>query len=163
MPTEEIEVAIEIVCTSLPGAGDNSLHLAIQRDETITEAAPADSKRIVFRPALRARRNADGTVNFLGPFAHGPKAERFIYLNWVAANGTVLTVQVGRIKLHLNHIKWSAAKKAAEENKPIRVGLALTNAKGGPVMASVRPDVAKWELPWMKKGPVKGPGPGRSD
>jgi hypothetical protein len=146
MVTEEIEVTIEIVCTDLPGAGHSSLYLGIQRDEVITEAASADSKRIVFKPTLRARRNADGSVNFLGPFAQGPKTERFIYLNWVTTNGKVLTAQVGRIKLHLNHIKWATVKKAVEGNKPVRVKLALTNAKDGPVMASVRADVAKWEL-----------------
>jgi hypothetical protein len=47
----------------------------------------------------------------------------------------------------LNHIKWTAVEQAAQRNKPIRVKLALTNAKGNPVMASVRPDVAKWEFP----------------
>jgi Family of unknown function (DUF5990) len=146
MATEEIEITVEIVCTELPGAGHSSLHLGIQRDNVITEAAPVDSKRIVFRPTLRARRNADGSVNFLGPFAQGPKAERFIYLNWAATDGTVPTAMVGRIKLHLNHIKWAAVEKAAEGNKPIRVKLTLTNAKGNPVMASLRADVAKWEL-----------------
>jgi Family of unknown function (DUF5990) len=145
--TEEIEITLEIICTGLPGAGPNSLHLGIQRDKVITEAASADSKRIVFKPTLRAQRNADGSVNFLGPFAQGPKAERFVYLNWVTTNGAVLTSMVGRIKLHLNHIVWAAVEKAAAGNKPIRARLSLTNAKGNPVMASVRPGVAKWGLP----------------
>jgi hypothetical protein len=123
------------------------LHLGIQRDEEITDAAPADSKQIVFKPTLRARRNADGCVNFLGPFAHGPKAERFIYLNWVAESGKLPTAMVGRIKLHLNHLKWAAVENAAKRNRPIRVRIALTNAKGNPVMASVRSDAAEWELP----------------
>ncbi len=52
---------------------------------------------------------------------------------------------VGRIKLHLNHLKWAAVEKSAAANKPIRVELALTNAKGNPVMASLRPNMAKWE------------------
>jgi hypothetical protein len=147
MATEEVEITIEIVCTELPGARNRSLQLGIQRDEVITEAAPVDAKRIVFRPTLRARPNADGSVNFLGPFAQGPKAERFIYLNWVESNGKVLTAMIGRIKLQLNHITWAAVKKAAEGNKPLRVKLALTNAKGNPVMASLRADAAKWELP----------------
>jgi hypothetical protein len=146
MMTEELEIMIEIVCTELPGAGNKSLHLGIQRDEAITEAAPADSKQIVFKPTLRARCNADGSVNFLGPFAHGPKAERFIYLTWATTNGKVPTAMVGRIKLHLNHIPWAAVEKAAGRDRPIRVSLALTNAKGNPVMASVRPDLAKWQL-----------------
>ena len=64
MATEEFEITIEIVCTELPGAGQSSLHLGFQRDTAITEAASADSKRIVFQPTLRARRNADGSVNF---------------------------------------------------------------------------------------------------
>jgi hypothetical protein len=145
MATDEIEIRIEIVCTELPGAGHASLHLGIQRDKVIIEVASADSKRIVFKPTLRARRNADGSVNFLGPFAQGPKDERFIYLNWATATGKVLTGMVGRIKLHLNHIKWAAVEKAAEGNKPIRVRLSLTNATGKPVMASVRPDVAQWD------------------
>jgi hypothetical protein len=46
----------------------------------------------------------------------------------------------------LNHIKWAAVEKAAGPNKPIPVKLALTTAKDNPVIASLRPDVAKWEL-----------------
>ena len=145
MAAEEIEVAFEIACTDLPGAGERSLHLGIQRDQVIIEAASADSKRIVFKPALRARPNPDGSVNFLGPFAQGPKAERFIYLNWVTMNGKTLTGMVGRIKLHLNHLEWATVEKAARLNNPIRVRLSLTNAKGLPLMASVRPNVAQWE------------------
>jgi hypothetical protein len=146
MATEELEFTIEIACVQLPGAGSNSLHLGIQRDKLIIQAASADSRRIVFKPNIRARRNADGSVNFLGPFAQGPKSERFIYLNWVTTNGKVLTSQVGRIKLHLSHIKWPVVEKAAEANRPIRVKLALTNAKGKPVMASIRQGAAEWEL-----------------
>ena len=146
MATDEIEITVEIVCTELPRTGATSLHLGIQRGQEITDVASADSKRIVFKPVLRARRNADGCVNFLGPFAQGPKSERFIYLNWVTANGQLLTGMVGRIKLHLNHIKWAAVERAAAGSKPLRVTLALTNAKGKPVMASVRPDVAQWEV-----------------
>jgi hypothetical protein len=57
---------------------------------------------------------------------------------------------VGRIKLHLNHIRWASVEKAAERSKPIRVTLALTNANGNPVLASLRPDMAKWKLPLGK-------------
>lgn len=145
MTSDEIEVTFEIVCTDLPGAGSSHLHLGIQRDKVMIEAATAESKRIVFKPTLRARRNADGSVNFLGPFAHGPKAQRFIYLVWATTDGNVPSAVAGRIKLHLNHIQWRAVQKAATGNKPIRVRLALTNAKGNLVMSSVRPDVAKWE------------------
>jgi hypothetical protein len=150
MTAEEIEIVIEIVCTNLPGEeweGHSSLHLGIQRDDAIIEAASAGSTRVVFRPVLRARRNTDGSANFLGAFAHGPRTERFVYLVWAIVQGKLLVRMVGRVKLHLNHIKWASVEKAAGGKKDIRVTLALTNAKGKPVMASVRPDVVKWELP----------------
>jgi hypothetical protein len=68
MAAEEVEITIEIVCAKLPGVGNPSLHLGIQCDQSIIEMAPADSEQIMFKPTLRARPNADGSVNFLGPF-----------------------------------------------------------------------------------------------
>ena len=147
MAPEDIEVTLEIVCTQLPEAGANHLQLGIQRDQQIVDIAPAGSKRIVFKPTLRLRRNADGSANFLGDFAQGPKTERFIYLNWLTTSGAGLTSQLGRIKLHLKHLTWDAVKTAAERAQPIRVTLSLTNPKGKPVMASVHADAATWEIP----------------
>ena len=150
MTTEETEIVIEIVCMNLPGedwSGYRPLHLGIQRDNEIIETASAGSRRVVFRPVLRTRRNSDGSANFLGSFAHGPRTERFVYLVWAIVHENIPLRMVGRIKLHLNHIKWATVEKAAHLKKPIRVKLALTNDKGKPVMASVRSDLARWELP----------------
>lgn len=149
MSIEEIEIVIEIVCTNLPGeewGGHSHLHLGIQKGDQIIETASAGSKRVVFRPALRSQGNVDGSANFLGAFAHGPRTERFMYLVWAVVDGKLPARMVGRIKLHLNHIRWASVKNAAGKKKPIRVTLALTDIKGNPVMASVRPNAAKWEL-----------------
>ncbi len=149
MAAEEHEIAIEIVCTSLPGIQwDNRgpVHLAIQKGEEVLEPSPANLERIVFRPDFRVRRHTDGSANFLGPYAHGPRAERFIYLIWAIMNGDTPVAGVGRIKIQLNHLKWADVEKAASRKKPIRVSLELTNAKGKPVFASVRADAARWEL-----------------
>jgi hypothetical protein len=78
MTTEEVEIGIEIVCTNLPGEewnGQRALCLGLQRDDEIVEAASAGLTRLVFRPLLRTWRNTDGSANFLGAFAHGPRTE----------------------------------------------------------------------------------------
>src|SRR5262245_66386375 len=121
MATEEHEVTVEIACTRLPG--DKGILLGIQKDEEFFEPASTDAKRIVVRPVLRARRNADGSPNFLGPFAHGPKNERFIYLVWATVSPAA---RFGRVKLHLNHLKWGDVEKAAARKKPLKVSLDLT-------------------------------------
>ena len=142
MAAQEHELTIEIICTRLPG--QNGVHLGIQRDKELVEPTPTTVKRIVFRPVLRARRNADGSPNFLGPFAHGPKTERFIYLVWTAMKSSAS--MVGRVKVHLNHLAWTDVEKAAARKKPIKVTLALTKDDGKLVYASVRPGVAKWQV-----------------
>ena len=144
MPSEELEVTIEIHCIQLPGTlwdGRGPVHLGIQKDNEIMEAAPADLESIVFRPVLRARKHSDGSANFLGPFAHGPRTERFIYLVWATS-----VAMLGRVKVHLNHITWTQVEKAVARNKPIKVTIPLTNTKGKPVCASVRADASRWEL-----------------
>ena len=115
MATDEIEITVEIVVHRTARDGSHFIASSGFSDQTvITDVASADSKRIVFKPTFRVRRNADGSANFLGPFAHGPKAERFVYLNWVTMSGETLTGMVGRIKLHLNHLKWATVEKAAQ-------------------------------------------------
>jgi hypothetical protein len=149
MAAGELEIVIEIVCEALPGLqyeGRGPLHLGIQQDAQIVEAVPANRDRIVFRPELRVRKHGDGSANFLGPFAHGPRAERFIYLNWLVVHGSMPGEHIGRIKLHLNHIEYEDVEKAAARKKPIKVTLQLTNEKGKPVFASVRANQATWQL-----------------
>jgi hypothetical protein len=149
MAAEQHEVAIEITCTNLPTEGfadRGPVYLGIQKGETLSDPEPANSKRIVFRPLLEVRKHSDGTPTFGGPFAYGPRGERFIYLVWSVQERGKPAQTFGRVKLHLNHIKWQDIQKAATRNKPIKVTLPLTNAKGKPVLASVRSDAAQWNL-----------------
>jgi hypothetical protein len=149
MVEQEHVIRIEVICTRLPGiqwGNRGPVQLGIQTREALLEPAPANLERVVFRPEFRVRRHTDGSANFLGPFAHGPRAERFIYLDWVIMEGSSPAALLGRIKVHLNHIGWTHVEKAAAQKKSIKVTLALTSAKGKPVFASVRADAAKWEL-----------------
>ena len=149
MAAEEFEIVIEIVCEGLPGLqyeGRGPLHLGIQQDAQVIEAAPADRDRIVFRPAFRVRKHSDGSANLLGSFAHGPRGERFVYLNWLVVRDRTPVEQIGRIKLHLNHIEYKDAEKAAARKKPIKVTLQLTSEKGKPVFAAVGANKAKWQF-----------------
>ncbi|HVF17415.1 MAG TPA: hypothetical protein VNA21_10895, partial [Steroidobacteraceae bacterium] len=64
MSAEELDITIEVVCSRLPGLqyeGRTPMHLGIQRDKEIIEAAPANRSRVVFRPAFRVRKHSDGS------------------------------------------------------------------------------------------------------
>jgi hypothetical protein len=149
MTEQENEVTIEILCTNLPDAawaGGGTLHLGIQNGDKVLDPTPVDRKSLVFRPVLRVRRHTDGSANFLGPFAQGPRSERFIYLNWVVLKDGAVIAAPGRIKLHLSHIPWSSIESVVGAGKPIKVTLALSNSSGKPLFASFRADTAQWAL-----------------
>jgi len=149
MAAEQHDVTIEITCTQPPVealAGRGPVYLGLQKDKDLVDAEPLNAKRLVFRPVLEARKEGDGTASFHGPFAHGPRNERFIYLVWAIQERGKPTQVFGRIKLHLNHIGWEDIENAGARKKTLRVTLPLTKAKGKPVLASVRPDAARWSL-----------------
>lgn len=149
MSASELELTIEVICTKLPGLeyeGRSPLHLGIQREKEIIEAAPADRDRIVFHPVLRVRKHTDGSPNFLGAFAQGPREERFMYLNWVIVKNKRPTEQIGRIKLHLNHLSYKDVELAVARKQPMKVTLQLTSEKSKAVFASVRADQAQWDV-----------------
>lgn len=148
-PAQDLEIAIEITCTDSPGLrahGFNHVHLGIQQDQATIELQSADLAVIRFRPVMRVRWNADGSPNFLGPFSQGTKENRFIYLVWAEAPRRVPKQFFGRIKLLLQHISREDIIRAVKQENTIRVTLGLTDGKGRPVFASVKPGWAKWEL-----------------
>jgi hypothetical protein len=50
-----------------------------------------------------------------------------------------------RAKIHLNHLTREQIASALSINHPIKVIIDMTDRKGGPLCASVRKDVAKWQ------------------
>ena len=141
MTVQEQEVTIEITCTSPPEGGwagaAGTLCLGIQKGNEVQELTPVNRKRLVFSPALRVRRHTDGSANFLGPFAQGPRTERFIYLNWVVVNDGAFSAAPGRIKVHLSQIPWSRVETAARTGKPIKLSFPISKRDGKLVFASV--------------------------
>jgi hypothetical protein len=144
MTVEEQEVTIEITCTNPPVAAwagaAGTLCLGIQKGNEVQELTPVNRKQLVFIPLLRVRRHTDGSANFLGPYAHGPRTGRFIYLNWVVVNDGVFSAAPGRIKVHLSQIPWSRVDTAVRSGKPIKLKFAISRSDGKLVFASVRVD-----------------------
>lgn len=139
-----MDVTIRLVCTKLPGrafagSAGGDLHLGIQRGEEVLEAVPADRKSVTFEPTFRVEQLDGGRTNFLGPYAKGPRDERFFYLAWFLKGEGGAVTPVGRSKIHLGHLLWGEVEYAAAANQPIEMRVELTSPKGGPRFASIRP------------------------
>jgi hypothetical protein len=142
------ELTIEVICRHLPGirfADYEPVYLGIQKGNEVIEAAPGNRKQVIFRPAFKVGTQPDGSPNFLGPFAKGTPQERFFYLSWGVMTEDGRFEMFRRAKIHLNHLTQEQIGNALSDNRPIQVSIDMTDRKGGPLCASVRKDVAKWQ------------------
>jgi hypothetical protein len=120
------------------------VYLGIQRGREVIEAVPADIERAEFVPEFRVERGIGGAPNFLGPFAQGTAADRFFYLSWGVKAPSGAFEMFRRLKIRLGHLTWREIETASKSGAPIDVELSLTDACGGPLCATPRPEFITW-------------------
>ena len=88
---------------------------------------------------------ADG-LDLRGPAIHGKRGERFVYLTWgdVGADGSFAMFR--RAKLMVGDIDPALLAAGAADEGTLVGELGLTDGRGGPVCARVRPPAITWRL-----------------
>ena len=149
------EVVFEIECTDFPCAALSPyahLRLGIQeRDEVRQDVActpcPADGTR--FRFSLEAVvDSASGSPPWAGStlrggYAHGPRDARFIYLCW-GVWGEGGWQHYRRAKVPLSGLAPAAIERAMSAGRPIRARIRMSDARGEPVAATLKPEQVLW-------------------
>jgi hypothetical protein len=84
-----------------------------------------------------------GDIDIKGPYIQGRPTERFIYLSWGEVDATGRFEMFRRAKLMLDAIPATTITAALTTG--VLVGrLGLTDTKGNPLCASVRPPAIAW-------------------
>jgi hypothetical protein len=142
-------LTIRLRCIDLPGrafADRSDVRLGIQKGKIVIDDEPAAAPEVVFTCQLRVERNSEtGKPNFLGPYAQGKPAERFIYLCWGERIGGMWD-GVGRIKVPLKDLDWATVEQAIVGNRALEAVIRMTDQKGAPLYASVGSDFIMWQV-----------------
>ena len=133
---------VRIVGTDLPGrncrGGDErDVHVGVQRKGEVEQLVPGDAAEARFELELRPNGDRDA----LGPYAHGKRGERFIYLSWVAGPDRIM---FRRAKLLLADIPDDVWVAGCREGAVLEATLPLTDRCGMPLCARVPGDVVTW-------------------
>lgn len=139
---------IRILATHLPGStcpGYRGIHVGVQRKRRPTEimgltSAGADAAMWTLNDC-KALPGADG-IDITGPYIEGRPGGRFIYLSWNTVDGDELTM-FRRAKLWLDGAGEETLKQGVVKGV-LTARLALTDAKGMPLCAAVRPPLISW-------------------
>jgi hypothetical protein len=127
--------------TDAPGrtfASYRDVHVGVQVGREAVGLVPADTPAPEW--ALDVRYDGD----FRGPAVHGKKGERFLYLTWgdVATPGSFAMFR--RAKLMVNDIEPELLAGAARIDGTLVASLPLTDERGCPRCARVKPPVIGW-------------------
>lgn len=117
------------------------------RDELLPPYASADGS-VSFALTVRlGPARADGSFNFLGPYAQGTPDDRFVYVNSGVRAGQADTPWERRAKIKLGGIPRELVEAAAGvPHRAVQAHIHGTMRDGGPVCASVAPPAIAWQL-----------------
>jgi hypothetical protein len=132
---EDRELRFRITVVSPPPG----VTFGLQRGKgALVPPAQATNEYLSFDFTLRVDIGKDGRPNFLGPFAQGPPASRFVYVNSGTSAGQADSCWTRRAKVPLTGIGWRLIERAlAGTDTLLEVQIGGKAKDGGPACATV--------------------------
>ena len=151
---DPVRIQVTIVGSVMPGRdigpggdfpGARNVHVGVQRKDRRDELlglTPGDapSARWAFEATATP---AAGGFDLTGPYIQGRPGARFIYLSWGTVDDDGTFTMFRRAKLWLDAID-AVTLNAARRYGSLIARLELTDAKGHPLCAAVRPPLIRW-------------------
>lgn len=146
---------IEIRGGDLPGrrCGPNpqgemydNIHVGIGRGDSLSGLVPGDASSARWQIEVKTRVQDGGDIDFGGAFVKGQRGERFLYLSWGTVDDDGAFTLFRAAKLWLSEIDPSVLQEAMRPGHHLVGSLGLTDRKGHPLCASVRPPAIAWSV-----------------
>jgi hypothetical protein len=141
-------VPLRIVGRRLPGSswsGRTGIHVGVQKGTEVVGLVTGDAADAVFDIDLEVV-ETDGVPDFRGPYVQGRRGERFVYLSWGEVDDQGTFAMFRRLKLHLAPLVEQSTPERVLTAKKIQAVLELTDTRGRPLAASVRPPWVTWRI-----------------
>ena len=133
-------------CAAAPGfPGYENIHVGVQRrgrPGELLDLSPGDAPSVEWCLDCDVVETPAG-VDLKGPYIQGRPNERFIYLSWGTVDPDGTFTMFRRAKLWLDCID-AGVLEAASRSGRLNARLGLTDAKGHPLCAAVRPPHVTW-------------------
>jgi hypothetical protein len=131
MPTKRT-VRIRLLCgdPTSPSGGASAPFGLQDKDEKLQPPVRHGNGMHMFDFELSVSEGPDGRPNFTGPFASGPRDQRFVYLAWPRVEGYGY---VNRIKIRLTDLDWPMLEEAIAHGVPLEADASGRKAGGGMV------------------------------
>jgi hypothetical protein len=121
----------------------HNVHVAVQIGKEPVGLVRGDASTARWDLDVRAV-VADEGIDLRGPGVHGKKGERFLYLTWGDVGAHSAFAMFRRAKLMIGDIEPDLLAAAARDDGVLVASLSLTDERGCPRCARVKPPVITW-------------------
>ncbi|CAA9547736.1 MAG: hypothetical protein AVDCRST_MAG87-614 [uncultured Thermomicrobiales bacterium] len=139
-------LTIQLICQGLSGR-QGGLHLGLQRGSEVIDPVPATAGSVHFALTVEVTPIGDGgAFDARGPYVHGRRGDRFLYLSWGELDRDGAFGMVMRTKIKLEPIEPDLVVRALESGAALRGTLSLVDAAGKPVTGTVPSERIEWAI-----------------
>lgn len=146
---EKLSITATIIGRKLPGqrfGGREEVHIGIQRGSEVVDSVPVADADVQFDLTLDLLvGDGGGADDFHGPYVHGTRGARFLYLSWGQIGADGEPAMFARLKLPLPALDADALARLKTGATPLTAIAELSDARGRPVTASLRAPQLVWE------------------
>lgn len=148
-------VIVELIGTDLPGrtCGPDmdgqwydAVRVGLARGTDTIELVPGDADTARWTVPIELAIDEDGKLDQRGPFVLGPRGERYLGLRWLRRDADGNDVVFRGAKFKLFEMDGAFFEKALGEGRRLVGSLGLTDERGWPRCATVRPPAITWTV-----------------
>ncbi len=146
---------------TLPGlrfCEHTAVHVGAQCRAEAVQLVPGDAPGALLEYTVTVRPAPDGGHDFSGPYVHGRRGDRFLYVTWGNVGEDGAFTMFRRAKLKLSDLPAAALAGALRDGLPLTTRVTLTAPDGSPRCATVAPPDVEWRTGSRLRGP-SGAGP----
>ncbi len=126
------------------GTPYENIQVALKHRGGPTEPRPGDAETVAWSFEVRVRSTDDGTLDFGGPYVYGHRGDRAIGLPWGEVDGEGGFHLFRAAKIRLDAVDPVTIRAAEQPGHRLVGRLGLTDRRGHPLCASVRPPDITW-------------------
>jgi hypothetical protein len=148
-------VDVRIVGVELPGRtcadprpgglAYENVHVGVQRRKDVVDLVPGDAPDAEWNFTVDTV-TKDGALDQRGPFVHGKRGDRFLYLSWGTVDDADHLEMFRRAKLMFDAVPDELLHSAQAPGHRLVGTVNMTHDDGMPRCAAVRPPVIEWTV-----------------
>ena len=122
-----------------------NVHVGVQRRKDVVDLVPGDAPDAEWNLTVNTV-TKDGALDQRGPFVHGKRGDRFLYLSWGTVDDADHFEMFRRAKLMFGAVPDELLRTAQAPGRRLVGTVRMQHDDGMPRCAAVRPPVIEWTV-----------------